>query len=243
MVPVHYIGIVELYFVSKVLFLSNCLFVPNICRNLIYVTCLGKCGYTSILRDTVIIKKANLFISFGIIIDDLYIITPDSFVVNNFVLEPTQNALSLKRKIPSTNEAYLWHLRLGHINSKRIQRLVNDGFLSPMDFQDYPVYKSCLEGKMTKRHFSTKWYKAKDLVELVHTNVCGPMSVPARGGYEYFITFTNDYSRYGYIYLCVGSLKLLKGSKSFGMKPRNNWVNILKPFDLIEVVNTFSGTS
>jgi len=170
----------------------------------------------------VIIKKANLFISFGIIIDDLYIITPDSFVVNNFVLEPTQNALSLKRKIPSTNEAYLWHLRLGHINSKRIQRLVNDGFLSPMDFQDYPVYKSCLEGKMTKRHFSTKWYKAKDLVELVHTNVCGPMSVPARGGYEYFITFTNDYSRYGYIYLCVGSLKLLKGSKSFGMKPRNN---------------------
>jgi hypothetical protein len=50
----------------------------------------------------------------------------------------------LKRKIPSTKEAYLWHLCLSHINSKRIQRLVNDGFSNPMDFQDYPVFESCL---------------------------------------------------------------------------------------------------
>ena len=30
---------------------------------------------------------------------------------------------------------------------------------------------------------------------------CGPMSTSARGGYEYFINFIDDYSRYGYIYL------------------------------------------
>jgi len=115
---------------------------------------LGKCGYTSMLRDT--IRKGNLFICSGIIVDCFYIITPDSYVVNNSVLEPTHHALSLKRKIPSTNEAYLWHLRLGHINSKRIQRLVNDGFLNPMDFQDYRVCESCLQGKMSKRTFFSK---------------------------------------------------------------------------------------
>ena len=32
-------------------------------------------------------------------------------------------------------------------------------------------------------------------------DVCGPINVQARGGYEYFVTFTDDYSRYGYIYL------------------------------------------
>ncbi|KAL0394967.1 UNVERIFIED_CONTAM: hypothetical protein Slati_4462900 [Sesamum latifolium] len=32
-------------------------------------------------------------------------------------------------------------------------------------------------------------------------NVCGPLSIPARGGFSYFITFTDDHSRYGYIYL------------------------------------------
>jgi hypothetical protein len=60
---------------------------------------------------------------------------------------------------------------------------------------------SCLEGKLTKRQFSAKGYRAKDLLDLMHTNVCGPISVQARGGYKYFITFTDDYSRYGYFYL------------------------------------------
>ncbi|KAL0427559.1 UNVERIFIED_CONTAM: hypothetical protein Slati_2930700 [Sesamum latifolium] len=32
-------------------------------------------------------------------------------------------------------------------------------------------------------------------------NVCGPLSIPARGGFSYFITFTDDYFRYGYVYL------------------------------------------
>jgi transposase InsO family protein len=145
-----------------------------------------------------IIKKGNLIICSSIIIDGLYIITHDSYVVNNFVLEPTHNTLSFKRKITSTYETYLWHLRLDHINSKRIQRLVNDGFLNPMDFQDYPVCESCLEG-----------------IELVHIDVCGPMSVPARGGYEYFITFTDDYSRYGYVYLMRRKSKAFERFKEF----------------------------
>jgi hypothetical protein len=58
---------------------------------LIIVTRLGKCGYTSILRDKVIIKKGNLFICSDIIIDGLNIITPNSFVVNNSILEPTRS--------------------------------------------------------------------------------------------------------------------------------------------------------
>ena len=54
---------------------------------------------------------------------------------------------------------------------------------------------------MTKRPFSAKGYRAKELLELVHSDLCGPMNVQARGGFEYFITFIDDYSRYGYIYL------------------------------------------
>ncbi|KAL0440044.1 UNVERIFIED_CONTAM: hypothetical protein Slati_2487400 [Sesamum latifolium] len=33
------------------------------------------------------------------------------------------------------------------------------------------------------------------------SNVCGPLNTPAKGGYSYFITFTDDHSRYGYVYL------------------------------------------
>ena len=43
--------------------------------------------------------------------------------------------------------------------------------------------------------------RASDLLEIIHTDVCGPMNIEARGGYRYFLTFTDDLSRYGYIYL------------------------------------------
>ena len=54
---------------------------------------------------------------------------------------------------------------------------------------------------MTKRPFNTKSKRAQELLELVHKDVCGPMSTQAKGGYEYFITFIDDYSRYGHVYL------------------------------------------
>jgi hypothetical protein len=61
--------------------------------------------------------------------------------------------------------------------------------------------ESYLLGKMTKAPFTCERERATDLLGLVHTDVCGPMSSVARGGFQYFITFTNDFSRYGYIYL------------------------------------------
>jgi hypothetical protein len=189
--------------------------VPEIRRNLIYVTFLGECGYTSILKDTLVIKKGRTFICYGMIIDGLYIITPDLNAVNNSVVEPVHNALPLKMKFLSTNKAYLWHLRLSHINLKRIQRLVNDGLLGPLDFNDYLVCESCLQGKMTKRFLSAKEYRAKELLELVHIDVCGPISIQARGSYEYFIIFNDDYSRYGYVYLMRRKLEAFDKFKEF----------------------------
>ncbi|KAL0285562.1 UNVERIFIED_CONTAM: Retrovirus-related Pol polyprotein from transposon RE2 [Sesamum radiatum] len=56
-------------------------------------------------------------------------------------------------------------------------------------------------GKMTKKPFVGQSAIANGLLDLVHTDVCGPLSILARGGFSYFITFTDDHSRYGYIYL------------------------------------------
>ena len=46
-----------------------------------------------------------------------------------------------------------------------------------------------------------KGNRAQEPLKLIHSDVCGPMSTQARGGYEYFVTFVDDYSRYGYVYL------------------------------------------
>ena len=53
-------------------------------------------------------------------------------------------------------------------------------------------------GNMTKTLFSGTMERATDLLEIIHTDVCGPMSVDARG-YRYFLTFTDDLSRWVYL--------------------------------------------
>ena len=54
---------------------------------------------------------------------------------------------------------------------------------------------------MTKSPFKEKGERASDILGLIHTDVCGPMNISNIGGYYYFITFTDDLSRYGYVYL------------------------------------------
>ena len=57
---------------------------------------------------------------------------------------------------------------------------------------------------------------------MVHTDLCGPMSTSARGGYDYFITFTGDYSRYGYIYLIRHKSEAFEKFKEFKAKVENH---------------------
>ena len=82
-----------------------------------------------------------------------------------------------------------------------IQRLVNDGPLSFLEVEPIPQCVSWLEGKMTKRPFWSKGNRVEGFLELVHSEVCGLMSVKAQGAYEYYVTFIDDYSRYRYVYL------------------------------------------
>ena len=94
--------------------------------------------------------------------------------------------------VDNDSATYLWHCHLGHIGVKRINKLHSDGLLESLG-----ACEPCLMGKMTKTPFSETMKRATYLLEIIHTDVCGPMS----GGYRYFLTFTDDLSRCGYIYL------------------------------------------
>ncbi|KAL0430738.1 UNVERIFIED_CONTAM: Transposon Ty2-B Gag-Pol polyprotein [Sesamum radiatum] len=106
-----------------------------------------------------------------------------------------------KRKVDDHENAQIWHARLGHISKDRIRRLVDTKSLEIDDLDHLPTCESCLKGKMTKKPFVGQSAIAKGLLDLVHTDVCGPLSIPARGEFSYFITFTDDHSRYDYVYL------------------------------------------
>ena len=109
--------------------------------------------------------------------------------------------IDAKRCKVNNDATYLWNSRLGHIGVKRVKKLHKDGFLESLGYESFDAYEPCLLGKMTKTPFSGTMERATDLLEIIHTDVCGPMNIEARGGYCYFLTFTDDLSRYGYIYL------------------------------------------
>ena len=64
--------------------------------------------------------------------------------------------------------------------------------------------------------------RATDLLEIIHTDVCEPMSVEARGGNRCFLTFTDDLSRNGYIYLMKHKSETFEKFKEFRSEVENH---------------------
>ena len=121
-----------------------------------------------------------------------------------------------------SNPTYLWHCCLGHIGKKHIERLHKDGLLDSFDYESIETCESCLLGKMTKAPFVGQSERASELLGLVHTDVCGPMNSTARGGFQYFITFTDDLSRYGDIYLMRNKAESFEKFKEFQNEVQNH---------------------
>ncbi|GJS24896.1 retrotransposon protein, putative, ty1-copia subclass [Tanacetum coccineum] len=84
---------------------------------------------------------------------------------------------------------------------------INDG--------SYDKCKSCISGKMTKKPFNNNIERATDLLGLIHTDVCGPFRHVSRKGASYFLTFTDDFSRYGYVYLLKHKHEVFETFKVF----------------------------
>ena len=55
--------------------------------------------------------------------------------------------------------------------------------------------KNCPIGKMGKTSFKSKNYHSEEVLELVHTNLCGPIGIENYSGENFFILFVDDYSR------------------------------------------------
>ena len=168
--------------------------MPKIIRNIISVPLLLEQGYVMDVKSNgCSIKLSNEIICSGIFCNGLLTLS-----FNDNVFHINENG---KRKRENLNNTLLWHCRLGHISETRISKLYKENILDPYDYESLGTCESCLMGKMTKTPFSGHGERTTDLLGLVHSDVCGPMITQARGGYSYFITFTDDLSRFGYVYL------------------------------------------
>nr|GEU61468.1 retrotransposon protein, putative, Ty1-copia subclass [Tanacetum cinerariifolium] len=72
--------------------------------------------------------------------------------------------------------------------------------------------------KMARKPYSLQVERAKDLLRLIHIDVCGPLKIVSRQGASYFVTFTDDFSHYGYVYLLKHKHKVFETFKVFQKK-------------------------
>nr|GEX05754.1 retrotransposon protein, putative, Ty1-copia subclass [Tanacetum cinerariifolium] len=151
--------------------------------------------------------------------------------MSNFV--PNVNSIynvSNKRVKHNLDSTYLWHRRLAHISKKCIGNLQHDGLLKSTDDESFDQYMSCLSSKMTRKSFSHRPERATDLLGLIHTDVCGPLRHMSRRSASYLITFTDDYSRYGYIYLLKHKHEVFETIKMFKNEVENQLGKTIKAF-------------
>jgi hypothetical protein len=184
--------------------LHNVLYILSLSRNLISVSCLADDGYDCHFgKEQCEIIFNSQCVGLAIRQDKLYMLamheTANS-VSNTTSIERTTNDASNKRKrCDNENSAKLWHYRLGHISRGRIEILIQENILHPLDFSDEEHCIDCVKGKYVKK-IKKGAKRSSGVLEIVHTDICDPFSIKSVDGYGSFITFTDDYSRYGYIY-------------------------------------------
>ena len=81
-----------------------------------------------------------------------------------------------------------------------MQRLVKNEILPNLDFTNLNVCVDCIKGKQTK-YTKKGATRSTQLLEIIHTDICGPFDVNSLNKEKYFITFIDDFSRYGFVYL------------------------------------------
>ena len=209
-----------------VLNLNNCYLVPALSMNIISGSCLLRDGYSFKSENNgCSIYMSNIFYGHAPKVNGLFLLNLDSSDTH------VHNINAKRIKMNDDISTYLWHCRLGHIGVKRMKKLHSDGLLESLDFQSFETCEPCLMGKMARTPFSGTMERATNLLEIMHTDVCGPMSVAARGGYRYFLTFTDDLSRYGYIYLMKHKSETFEKFKEFQSeveKHRNKKIKFLR---------------
>lgn len=119
---------------------------------------------------------------------------------------PNANITKSEKSLYASVSPLVWHKRLGHLSESGMSQLQNVaiGMNFKRDYESDEIKNCipCIEGKQKRETFpkhSTR--RATQLLELIHTDVCGPMSEPTWSGARYLLTFTDDFSRKTFGYL------------------------------------------
>ena len=121
----------------------------------------------------------------------------------------------LKAKV---DETWLWHKRYGHYHLNALKYLHDKQILRnlpPIQVYD-DVCDACLLGELHRQHFPIeKAWRAREKLELVHTDLCSPMRTLFLSENKYFILFIDDFTRMTWVYFLRQKSNVLHVFKKF----------------------------
>lgn len=131
------------------------------------------------------------------------------------------------------NDAQLWHLRYGHLGYTSLLTLSNNEMVSGMKLMskvpDSGPCEGCLMGKQNRHPFPKKSLsESSQPLDIIHSDVCGPMKVASIGGSRYFITFIDDYTKYFSVYMMKNKDEALQKFKDFSLLVENQFGSKIK---------------
>jgi hypothetical protein len=208
------------------------LHIPGLERNLISVSKMSDVGvHTLFQKDSCKMVRGAMVLMKGVRIGTLYnfLGSVNSIGCNNIIVpevDLTSNRLHLTRDesiqpdSTSHHKVYLtmlWHERMEKIGEKGLRDMHNKGMV-----EDFPecnlevdFCENCIYGKQSQVRFPYGVTRENGILELVHSDVFDPVTVPSLGGSLYYVSLINDFSRKTWIYFQRKKLNVFNKFKEF----------------------------
>lgn len=175
--------------------LDKVLYVPALDCGLLSVSKITDNGYNVLFKqDSVeVLSSTNKVVVQGKRCGGLY------------VLKEEERATLAVNHQHTVNCQHTWHRRFGHRDPAVMDRLQKERLatgLKVISCGAKTICECCIEGKMARLPYPQQAArKTTQPLQLIHTDLCGPMSNVTPGGKKYFMSLIDDYSRYMVLYL------------------------------------------
>eukprot|EP00253_Pinus_taeda_P009530 PITA_09530 len=116
------------------------------------------------------------------------------------------------------DENWLWHLRFGHLNFGGLNLLSRKEMVKGLPLIEKPdsLCEGCILGKQHRESFpSGKSIRAKAPLEIIHSDLCGPMQAASLAGSQYFLTFIDDFTRKTWVYFLKNKSEVFEKFRNF----------------------------
>ena len=126
-----------------------------------------------------------------------------------------KSALSIESKL-TVEKTMLWHRRLGHVGEKGLWTLKNKNLVDGLnDCLDFDFCEHCIYGKQNRIQFYSSLNKSSCILDLIHSDVFGPVDVPSIGRSVYYVSFIDDLSRRTWVYFLRSKVEVFSHFKEF----------------------------